>query len=90
MNISDDLGASPQSSGKAYLICTTFSGFQISREAFDFRCVYDSADDESGLACVVDIDREMYYERSMNYYICFDTGAVETDDAISLPLEIRL
>ena len=47
-------------------------------------------DEESGLALVVDIDREMYYEKAMNYYICFDTGAVETDSAVSLPLEIKL
>ncbi|MDO4380325.1 MAG: hypothetical protein Q4D20_05575, partial [Clostridia bacterium] len=89
VNINDNLGASPKSSGKAYLIETAGDSV-ISREAFDFKCIYDSGDENSNLACIVDVDREMYYEGGMNYYICFDEGAIETDDVLSLPLEIEL
>ena len=89
VSIGDSLGTNPKKNGTAYIIQTYGSTVAL-KEAVDFECLYDGNDDDSVLACVVNIDREIFYEEGSNYYICFEEGAISSDSAVNLPIEIKL
>ena len=49
-------------------------------------------DDGESVSCFVTVDDgDFYYEPDVyQYYICLGEGAIESDDVISLPLQIRV
>lgn len=85
----DGLGDNPEKGGHAF-ICQVSDGTVILKEAIDFDCIYDETDPESGLAVVINIDREIYYEADTQYYIVFEEGAIVSDTNTNLPAQVKI
>ncbi|MBR2893554.1 MAG: hypothetical protein IKB94_06835, partial [Clostridia bacterium] len=89
LTIGDNLGQAPQG-GTAYL-------YQMSGEAViqkvgaKINCEI-SQEHGGDILCTVTVeDSDFYYEpESFQYYLCFEEGAITSDTAISLPLQIRI
>ncbi len=85
-----DLGANPKQGGDAY-ICQTSAGSVILKEKISFECIYDESDPDAGLALEIDAkNNEIYLEDEVNTFVVFEENAIETDNKVNLPFQIKL
>ena len=88
ITIHDDLGEAPVVSGEAY-VYIMMGDIAIAPCSASLTC--DDNGDGSYTVKVQCLDNEYFYEEgTYQYYVCLEQGALQSDDAISLPLQIRL
>ena len=88
ITIRDDLGKDPVAAGEAY-VYVMMGDIAIAPCSASLTC--DDNGDGSYTVKVQCIDNEYFYEKgTYQYYVCLEQGALQSEDAISLPLQIRI
>lgn len=88
LEISDDLGPSPELGGDVYVymmigdvnIQTASPGVSLAE-----------GDDGTYVCKITVYDEEFFYEpENYQYYLCFEEGAIESDTSVILPLQLKV
>lgn len=88
VEISDDLGESPQITGKVY-VYMMYNGVSIQKIAP--ACSLVEGDNNTHLLNITIHDEEFFYEPdTYQYYLCLEEGSIESDTSVLLPLQMKL
>ena len=89
LTVGDNFGEAPEG-GKAYVYQMSAETI-IQKVSADVEC--EISEEENGdIICTVTVhDSDFYYEpEEFQYYLCLEEGAIVSDTAISLPLQVRI
>ncbi|MBQ8502928.1 MAG: protein kinase [Clostridia bacterium] len=88
VEISDDLGPSPQPSGDVYVYMMIDA---VHIQTIKPQVSLQENDDGTYLCSITIYDEEFFYEPSdYQYYLCFEEGAIESETSLILPVQIKL
>ncbi len=85
-------GENPISTGNAYVYQVTFEGVALVKVKAVVTLVENDKSFGGKNTCYITVeDGDFYYEPdTYQYYICLEEGAIESDDLISLPIQIKV
>ncbi len=85
-------GENPISTGNAYVYQVTFEGVALVKVKAVVTLVENDKNFGGKNACYITVeDGDFYYEPEFyQYYICLEEGAIESDDLISLPIQVKV
>ncbi len=87
LEIGDEMGSDIQIGGTVYIYQMQGASL-IQKVPADLSCTFEN---EKIICNISVMDEDFYYETNgFQYYLCLEEGAIETEAAVSLPLQVKL